>query len=148
VDFYAERRLVPVLRSAVSSGHIPMDLAADVERLVERLPSLCGPEPQPALLHGDAQQNNFVSTDAGAVVVDVAPYFGHPEIDLALVDYFHPVPDNVLQAYREVAPLVDGFAERRDLWRIVVDLACVTVDAVTFGPRALVRLADTVRHYE
>jgi len=47
--------------------------------------SLCGPEPAPSLLHGDAQQNNFVSTDAGAVIVDSAPYFGHPEVDLALV---------------------------------------------------------------
>jgi len=148
VDFYAERRLLPVLRSAVGSGHLPMDLAADVERLVERLPSVCGPEPHPTLLHGDAQQNNFVSTDAGAVVADVAPYFGHPEIDLALVDYFHPVPDDLLHAYRDVAPLDTGFAERRDLWRIVVDLACVTVDAVPFGSRALVRLAETVRHYE
>jgi fructosamine-3-kinase len=36
----------------------------------------------------------FVTTDTGAVVADVAPYFGHPEIDLALVDYFHPVPDD------------------------------------------------------
>jgi len=148
VDFYAERRVLPVLRSAVDSGRLPMDLATDVDRLVERLPSVCGPEPHPTLLHGDAQQNNFVSTDAGAVVADVAPYFGHPEIDLALVDYFHPVPDDVLHAYREVAPLDTAFAERRDLWRIFVDLACVTVDAVPFGPRALVRLAETVRHYK
>jgi fructosamine-3-kinase len=147
VDFYAERRVLPVLQSAVDSGRLPIDLAGDVERLVNRLPSICGPEPRPTLLHGDAQQNNFVSTDAGAVVTDVAPYFGHPEIDLALLDYFHPVPDDVLLAYSEVAPLDAGFAERRDLWRIFVDLACVTVDAVAFGPRALLRLAETVRHY-
>jgi fructosamine-3-kinase len=148
VDFYAERRLLPALRSAVRSGRLPMDLAADVELLADRLPSLCGPEPQPTLLHGDAQQNNFVSTDAGAVVADVAPYFGHSEIDLALVDYFHPVPDDVLHAYRDVAPLDAGFIERRDLWRVFVDLACVAVDAAQFGRRALERLAETVRHYE
>ena len=147
-DFYAERRVLPVLQSAVDSGRLPLDLATAVERLVARLASVCGPEPQPTLLHGDAQQNNFVSTDIGAVVADVAPYFGHPEIDLALVDYFHPVPDDVLDAYRDVAPLDVGFAERRDVWRISVDLACVTVDAVTFGPRGLMRLAETVRHYE
>jgi fructosamine-3-kinase len=146
-DFYVERRALPVLQTAVASGRLPMELAAGVERILGRLPSVCGPEPRPTLLHGDAQQNNFVSTDAGAVVADVAPYFGHPEIDLALVDYFHPVPADVLDAYREIAPLEDGFVERRDLWRIGVDLACVTVDAVTFGPRALVRLAETVRRF-
>lgn len=147
VDFYAERRVLPVLQLAVRSGRLPVDLAADVERLTERLPSLCGPEPQPTLLHGDAQQNNFVTTNAGAVVSDVAPYFGHPEMDLALIDYFHPVPDDLLHAYRELAPLDAAFAQRRDLWRIFVDLACVAVDAVASGPRALVRLADAVRRY-
>jgi fructosamine-3-kinase len=148
VDFYAERRVVPLLRSAVDSGNLPADLAADLERLVHRLPSVCGPEPQPALLHGDAQQNNFVSTDAGAVVADVAPYFGHPEIDLALVDYFHAVPDDVLDAYRELAPIEPGFAQRRNLWRIFVDLACVAVGAIPFGRDALAHLEETVRHFD
>jgi protein-ribulosamine 3-kinase len=147
IDFYTERRVVPLLRSAVDSGHLPLDLAAGVERLVQRLPALCGPEPQPTLLHGDAQQNNFISTDAGAVVADVAPYFGHPEIDLALVDYFHPVPDAVFDAYRDVAPIDAGFAQRRDLWRVFVDLACITVEDTPFDRYALTRLAATSRRY-
>jgi fructosamine-3-kinase len=111
VDFYAERRVLPLLQSTAASGRLPMDLAGGIERL----PSLCGPELPPTLLHGDAQQNNFVSTDAGAVAADVAPYFGHPEIDLALLDYFHPVPGDVFHEYRERAPLDPGFSERRDL---------------------------------
>lgn len=147
-DFYTERRVAPLLRSAVGSGHLPMDLAAEVERLVQRLPSVCGPEPQPTLLHGDAQQNNFVTTDTGAVVADVAPYFGHPEIDLALVDYFHPVPGDVFDAYRDIAPIETGFAQRRDLWRIFADLACVTVEATPFSGNALARLAGSVCRYK
>ena len=137
VDFYTERRVVPLLRSAVDSGQLPMGLAAQVERLVQRLPLVCGPEPRPTLLHGDAQQHNFVSTDLGAVVADVAPYFGHPELDLALVDYFQPVPDDIFRAYREIAPIDAGFRQRRDLWRIFVDLACVTVEATPFDRYAL-----------
>ena len=50
------------------------------------------PEPVPTLVHGDAQESNFVSTRDGAVLVDACPYFGHPELNLALVDYFEPVP--------------------------------------------------------
>jgi fructosamine-3-kinase len=147
-DFYAERRLWPRLRSAVEAGHLPLDLAANVERLLWRLPMLCGPEPRPALLHGDAQQHNFVSTDAGAVVIDAAPYFGHPEIDLALVDYFDPVPVDVFEAYRDIAPIDPGFAQRRELWRIFGYLAVVTVDGhKPFGRRMLTCLADAVRSY-
>jgi fructosamine-3-kinase len=99
------------------------------------------------LLHGDAQQHNFVTTDDGAVVVDAAPYFGHPEIDLTLVDYFHPVPQDVFQAYRDIAPIDAGFAQRRDLWCMCVDLACITVDAAQFGRDALDRLTRTTREY-
>ena len=87
-DFYAERRVLPMLRLAIDSGFLPAGLARAVDRVAARLPALCGPDPVPALLHGDAQQNNFVSTADGAVVIDVAPYFGHPEADLALVESF------------------------------------------------------------
>jgi fructosamine-3-kinase len=147
VDFYNERRVLPLLRSAVDSGNLPRNLAHNVQRLVHRLPSLCGPDPQPALLHGDAQQHNFVSTDDGAVVADAAPYFGHPEIDLTLVDYFQPVPQDVFDAYRDIAPIDVDFAQRRDLWCIFVDLACITVEAAQFDRYALDRLTRTVHNY-
>jgi fructosamine-3-kinase len=146
-EFYTERRVWPRLRSAVDAGHLPSDFAAAAEHLLQRLPP-CGPEPRPTLLHGDAQQHNFVSTDAGAVVINVAPYFGHPELDLALVDYFDPVPDAVFQANREVVPLDSGFSQRRELWRIFGYLAVVTVDGdKPFGRRMLARLADAVWSY-
>jgi fructosamine-3-kinase len=109
---------------------------------------LGGPEPRPTLLHGDAQQHNFVSTDAGAVVIDVAPYFGHPEVDLALVDYFDPVPGDVFEAYQDFAPIAPDFAQRRDLWRIFGYLAVVTVDGhKPFGRRMLTRVSEAVRSY-
>jgi fructosamine-3-kinase len=147
VDFYTERRVLPLLRSAVDSGHLPIDLAGYVERLVDRLPALCGPEPKPTLLHGDAQQHNFVSTNDGAAVVDAAPYFGHPEIDLTLFDYFQPVPDDVFEAYRELAPIDVDFPHRRNLWCLFVDLACITVAAPPFDRYALTRLDEASRDY-
>lgn len=148
VDFYAERRLLPRLRSAVDSGHLPAELAARVEDVVARLPALCGPEPRPTLLHGDAQQNNFLTTDSGAVLLDVAPYFGHPEIDLALLDYFAPVPGEVFDAYRSVTPIDPGFRERRELWRLFAYLAVITVDGGSaFGRPFVQRVADAIALY-
>ncbi len=88
--FYAERRVLPRLRGAIDSGHLPTDIAVHVDRLVEKLPALGGQDPGPALLHGDAQQNNFLSHAGGTMVIDAAPYFGHPEFDLALVDFSNP----------------------------------------------------------
>lgn len=147
VTFYSERRVLPLLRSAVDSGNLPESLAQKVERLTHRLPTLCGPDPYPSLLHGDAQQHNFISTDGGAVAADAAPYFGHPEIDLTLLDYFQPVPPEVFHSYRDVAPIDNDFAQRRDLWCMFVDLACITVGAAQFQLSALDRLARTVHTY-
>ena len=132
-DFFWQRRLAPRLRAAVDSGHLPGPVAAQVEKLRRRLPELCGPVVTPTLLHGDAHQNNFLSTAQGPVLIDPAVYYGHPEIDLAYVDFFQPVPDELFRAYAEAAPLDPGFRERRELWRLPFWLAMVEVD----GPRQL-----------
>ena len=149
VEFYAERRLRPRLRAAVDARRLPATLASRVGEVLRRLDRLAGPEPVPTLLHGDAQQNNFVSTDAGAAIVDAAPYFGHPEMDLALVDYFEPAPEAVFGSYRAQLPIDDGFTQRRDLWRLHAYLAGIAVsgDSV-FGRIFLARLGtalDTFR---
>ena len=147
-DFYAERRISPLLRAAAGSGYLPADLAAVVGRVAARLPALAGPEPRPSLLHGDAQQHNFVSTSGGAVAIDPAPYYGHPEVDLAQVDFFGPVPGDLFAAYREVAPVDPGFAGRRELWRLPTYLAVIAVDGASpFGRECLTRLAAAASRY-
>jgi protein-ribulosamine 3-kinase len=141
--FYAERRLWPGLRLAIDSENIPPVVVRQVEKLISRLPELCGPEVVPSLLHGDAQQNNFISTEMGAVVIDPAVYYGNPEVDLACVDYFQAVPDDVFDGYRDELPIDPGFRERRGLWRVWGYLAAVTVE----GPGHLGRLTEAVKKY-
>lgn len=148
-EFYARRRLEPLLRSAVDSGHLPGTLKTGVERLIGRLDGLVGPRQGPALVHGDAQQNNFLSLASGEVAfIDAAPYFGHPEVDLALIDYFAPVPVAVFDGYREVRPIDEGFEERRELWRLHGYLAVVAVDGASeFGRPFLDRIAQALARY-
>jgi fructosamine-3-kinase len=147
-DFYAERRLLPALRLARDAGQVTPKLAAAVERVAGRLPRLCGPEPAPTLLHGDAQQNNFVSTADGAYLIDACPYFGHPEVDLALAGYFRPVPQDLFDAYRGSAPIDAGFPERQELWRMHAYLAVAVVAGGTpCATEMLDRLAAATRQY-
>lgn len=114
-----------------------------VEKLIARLPELCGPETVPTLLHGDAQQNNFISTEKGAVVIDPAVYYGNPEMDLAAIDYWQPAPEDVFDGYRDELTIYPGFWERRDLWRVWGYLAAVTVE----GQSHLGRLTEALRKY-
>jgi fructosamine-3-kinase len=131
-SFYAERRLLPGMQRAVDSGNLPASFIHPLERIIARLPSLCGPDVIPTLLHGDAQQNNFISSEAGAYVIDPAIYYGNPEVDLAFVDYFQPVPDDFFAGYQEELPIDPGFWERRPLWRIWGYLAAVTVEGAAY----------------
>lgn len=141
--FYAERRLYPRLMGAINAGHMPTTAIQQVEKLISRLPKVCGPEVAPTLLHGDAQHHNFISTAEGAVVIDPAIYYGHPEIDLAYIDYFHPMPEDVLLGYQEELSIDRGFHERRDLWRVYGYLAAVEVEGAAY----LGKLLDAVQKY-
>lgn len=150
-DFYAERRLEPLLRLAVDSGNLPTGLGAAAGRLIGRLRNdtdLAGQEPRPSLLHGDAQQNNFICTPGGAAVIDVTPYFGHPEIDLAQLDFFDPIPPALLDAYRQIRPIDAGFEERRELWRIFTYLAVIAVAGrPSIGRQFTTHLAEALGRY-
>lgn len=141
--FYAQRRLWPGLRLAVDSGNIPSAVARQIERLISCLPELCGPAVTPALLHGDAQQNNFISTEMGPVVIDPAVYYGNPEVDLASIDCFQAVPDDVFDGYRDERAIDAGFWERRDLWRVWGYLAAVAVEGASYWGK----LTEAVQKY-
>jgi protein-ribulosamine 3-kinase len=140
-EFYAGRRLLPGLKMAVDSGNLPLSLAGQLGMVIARLPRLCGPEVIPSLIHGDAQQNNFISSEQGAYIIDPAAYFGHPEMDLAWLDAFQPVPQDVFDGYQEQSPIDPGFWERRPLWRIWGYLAAVAVD----GEAYLGKLSESIQ---
>lgn len=135
VSFYIERRLWPSLAAAITSGKIPSSTIRQVERLILRLPSLDIPPVEPALLHGDAQQNNYISTAAGAVVIDPAVHYGNPEFDLAHLETFQEVPRDVFDSYQEEMPIDPGFYERRELWRVAAYLLCVALAGSSYLPQ-------------
>ena len=141
--FFTERRLWPRFMGAIESGNLPTTAIRQIEKLISRLPALDIPRVDPVLLHGDAQHNNFISTEKGAVVVDPAIYYGNPEVDLAYVDYFQPVPEDLFMGYRDVLPIEPGFNQRRALWCVPTDLAMVTVE----GAIHLDKLTRAVQNY-
>jgi fructosamine-3-kinase len=141
--FYVERRLWPGLRMAIDSGNLPPAVIRQVEQLIARVPRLCGPKVAPTLIHGDAQQNNYISTEMGPVVIDPAVYYGHPEMDLAQVDLFAPVPEDLFEGYRDARPIDPGFWDRRNLWRVWGYLASVAAEGRAYLPQ----LTEAVQKY-
>ncbi|MGY1436778.1 fructosamine kinase family protein [Streptomyces reniochalinae] len=130
--FHAERRLEPLLRAAVDSGHLTPSDARDVERLCERLgdEAVSGPPQPPAVIHGDLWSGNVHWTaDGQARLIDPAAQGGHPETDLAMLQLFGcPELPRILAAYEEVRPL-PGRQARVPLHQ----LQHLLVHAVLFG---------------
>lgn len=143
LTFYTERRIRPNLKTAVDSGNLPASIVLQVEKIINRLPELCGPNITPSLLHGDAQQNNFICTSEGTYVIDPAIHYGHPELDLAYLDSWQPVSNEVFEAYKEILPIDPGFSERRSLWLISLYLAAVAIE----GEYYMDKLTSALKEY-
>jgi fructosamine-3-kinase len=108
-QWYAEYRIRPYARRSPRLLDVGL-----FERVCARLPELAGPPEPPARLHGDLWNGNVVwGADGQAWVIDPAAHGGHRETDLAMLALFGcPHLEHVLGAYREVAPLADGWADR------------------------------------
>ncbi|MET9765686.1 fructosamine kinase family protein [Streptomyces sp. NPDC006372] len=139
--WYTEHRVLPYLRRAVDQGTVRAAEATDMERLCERLPELAGPAEPPARLHGDLWSGNVLwGADGQVWLIDPAAHGGHRETDLAMLRLFGcPHLEQVLDGYRERAPLAAGWADRVG----VHQLFPLLVHAVLFG-RSYAQQALTV----
>lgn len=101
---------------------LPAGIARRVERLASRLPEILPKQPAPALLHGDLWSGNVLFTAEGAALIDPACYYGHGEVDLAMLHLFGRPGAGFDDAY---GPLEPGWQERRavyQLWPALVHL--------------------------
>ena len=117
--FYAEERVLPLVRRAIDGGHAPASWAALADRLAARLPELAGPVERPARLHGDLWSGNVITDSRGQpVLIDPAVYGGHREVDLAMLALFGGLSPRVVAAYEARTPLAAGWKARTRLWQI------------------------------
>ncbi len=115
-DFWARRRLLAAPEA------LPADLRARLEALTARLSDILPARPAPALLHGDLWQGNVLFAPGRTVLIDPACYYGHGEVDLAMLTLFGSPPKAFWQAY---GPLAPDWQERRaayQLWPALVHL--------------------------
>lgn len=117
--FYAEERLLAMIRRAVDGGHAPASWIALGDRLAARLPELAGPAEPPARLHGDLWGGNVITDGRGQpVLIDPAVYGGHREVDLAMLALFGGLSPRVVAAYEARTPLAAGWKQRTRLWQV------------------------------
>ncbi|MFG2555788.1 fructosamine kinase family protein [Streptomyces sp. NPDC048581] len=146
--WYAEHRVLPYLRRAVDDGTLRSTEAPVFEQVCERLPELAGPAEPPARLHGDLWNGNVLwGADGHAWLIDPAAHGGHRETDLAMLHLFGcPHLDRILAAYREAAPLADGWTDRIALHQLFPLLVHTVLFGRGYAEQALAAAESATNH--
>lgn len=111
-DFYREERLIPQMKLAEKTGRLSKAMSRGFDGLFKELENIY-PTENPSLLHGDLWSGNMMITKNGSPsIFDPAVYFGHREMDLAMMALFGGFGDAWVDAYNEVYQLESDCRER------------------------------------
>jgi len=108
--FWGERRLL------TSLPHVDGRLGRRLEKLAADLANRLPERPHPSLLHGDMWAGNIVASGSEVTgLIDPACYYGHGEVDLAMLTLFGGPGEAFFDAY---GPLEPGHRERRHIYQL------------------------------
>lgn len=125
-DFWAEMRLAPAL------PHVAPDLARRIEALITRLPEHLPDEPAPSLLHGDLWSGNLLAAANRITgLIDPASYYGHAEVDLAMLALFGRPGPAFIESYG--TPQAD-WPERCAIYQLWPALVHLRLFGAGYGP--------------
>ncbi len=143
-DFYIENRLQFQLDIAKQQSKVPSDILKSFDKLFAKLPEIFPNEP-PALLHGDLWKGNyFYNLQGKAVVFDPAIYYGHREMDLAMMRLFGGFDDKIFEIYQSLFPLEKGWQARV----AIAQLYPLLVHANLFGDAYWDSIASVLKKYK
>jgi fructosamine-3-kinase len=115
--FWAERRLI------CHCVHVAATLVRRIEALATDLANRLPKEPSKSLLHGDLWAGNILTANGQvSALIDPACYYGHTEVDLAMLTLFDHPTAAFYETYGELEP---GYDERHaiyQLWPALVHL--------------------------
>lgn len=123
--FWAEQRLASAARV------LDRPWRERVEQLARRIADLLPAKPLPSLLHGDLWSGNILAAGGAlAALVDPACYYGHSEVDLAMLALFEAPPPEFWESY---GLLETGWEERRRVYQLFPALVHLRLFGATYA---------------
>ena len=142
-DFYTNHRLLALTAKARDQGVFERKHCLFVEKLCQKLNELI-PACDPSLIHGDLWSGNLLADKSGQpVLIDPAVYYGHPEMDWAMLSLFGNYPEEAMRSYQNIKPLEKGLGERIDIHQLYPLL----VHLILFGRGYLSGILSTLKKY-
>lgn len=109
-SFWGEQRLIS------TASVLDRPWRERVEKLVARLSQVLPSHPVPAHLHGDLWSGNLLVAGGKLVaLIDPACYFGHGEVDLAMLTLFDTLPEEFWRGYGDREP---GWSDRQAIYQL------------------------------
>lgn len=140
--FYRQQRLVHVRRLCLDADVLDPALDQQLTAVLDRLSDLLVEPARPTLLHGDVWETNLVTDgDQIQAFLDPACYYGHPEIELAYIDWTETFGDTFFERYDTLRGVDDDFFETR---RYVYRLYPLLVHLFLFGSPYDAELEETL----
>ena len=141
IDFYIRNRLQ--FQISLAGDLIPKDMLHQFDRLYQKLPELLWID-RPALVHGDLWSGNyFYNLQGRAVVFDPATYYGHREVDLAMMQLFGGFSKDIYEQYQALFPMESGWQERLKIYQLYPLLVHVNL----FGTSYLSGISRILSHF-
>ena len=117
-EFYWQYRLKYQIEYAYNSNLLDYDLYERLLSIEPKLSKYIDNTIKPSLLHGDLWSGNIINGKDNPYFIDSACYFGHREIDFALIHMFGGFSDDFIKAYNEKYKLDEGFEQRKPIYML------------------------------
>lgn len=75
-------------------------------------------DPRPSLVHGDLWSGNILFDHNSAWLIDPAPYYGDPEVDLAMTKMFDTISADFYHSYHQIRPRIAGHEQREIIYNL------------------------------
>ena len=116
--FYSNQRLLHFTRFAFDKELLSKADSKKMEELCYKLDTYV-PFTEPSLIHGDLWSGNLIFDGQGKpVFIDPAIYYGHPEMDWAMLSLFGSYPETAMKSYCNIIPLENNYFEREKIYQL------------------------------